>query len=204
MIYKIHTFIAVMLTCTIGHMTENTYKAPPKRRYVVAQGDTQLIHNKKTKAALDMLATNPEIANWARSNALSKISEKLNAQIKEEAWHLSDVLLSEYGVELCPSVASIWISDQLEKRISNTTQWLAGFALFDGDSKANIARAVGIRQQNCTVRFPQLEEVAKAQEKADKTGEDQIISFRNGDIVDELILSPSGNPIRTNDDVDEN
>ena len=178
-----------MQTCMISSMKEdsNTYTDAPARVYTIKPTETQLGHNKKTKEALTLLAKQPKIAEWARVNALASLRNVLEETITQEAWNLSNALLNNYGVQLCPEVASVWICDQLEKHIGATTEWHAGFAYESGDSKANLARAVGIKQQNCMTHFPQLEEIAAAQTKADETGQPQTIVLRG----DEFDVYPS-------------
>ena len=162
-------------------MEKPTYTAPPN--------ETQRGHNAKSKAALEFLESNDEIREWARNHALAELRNLITDQIVKEGHELSDNLLA-YGVQLCPSVSSVWIADQLEKSVGAITEWLAGFAYCDGDSKANLARAVGIRQQSYATHFPQLEEIAAAQDKADETGEPQDITLRG----DPFTVYPNPSP----------
>ena len=160
-------------------MEETTnYADAPKRTYTIQPTETQVGHNKKTKEALTLLASQPEIAEWARTNALAALRNSLEPLITEEAWRLSNALLNNYGLQFCPQVTAVWICDQLEKHLRATTEWRAGAAYAHGDSKANLARAAGIRQQNLPTHFPQLEEIAEAQIRADETNEPQLINLR--------------------------
>lgn len=127
---------------------------------------SQRSHAINNKAALEFLENNPEIREWARTNALADIRNEIQDLITKEAHDLSDQML-QFGVRLCPDIARIWIATELEKNIRGTTEWFAGIALYNGDSKANIARAAGVRANNCEVRFPQLQEINDAIEKND-------------------------------------
>ena len=155
-----------MPDCTIYPMEKPTYTIPP--------GETQRQHNAKIKAALELLNNDEELQEQARIHALTELRNIITKQIIKEGHELSNTLLA-HGVQLCPLTASVWIANQLEQGVGAITEWLAGFAYCDGDSKANLARAVGLRQQSYSTHFPQLEEIAAAQEKADETGEPQNI-----------------------------
>lgn len=144
--------------------------------YTIPPNETQRAHNAKIKQALELLSNNKEIHDWARNKALTELRNIITEQIVKEGHELSNALLA-YGVQLCPLTASVWISNQLEQSVGAITEWLAGFAYCDGDSKANLARAVGIRQQSYTTHFPQLEEIAAAQNKADETNKPQNIQL---------------------------
>lgn len=164
---------------------KNHNTTPPT--YTIPPNETQRSHNAKIKQALELLDSNEEIHNWARNKALTDLRNLITEHIVKEGHELSNALLA-YGVQLCPNTASVWISNQLEQSIDGITEWLAGFAYCDGDSKANLARAVGIRQQSYASHFPQLEEIAAAQNKADATGEKQSILL-HGDLF-EIYPSP--------------
>lgn len=154
-------------------MEKPTYTPPP---------ETQRQRNAKTKAALELLATNKELHELMRNHVLADLKTTITDQIVTEGHELSDALLA-YGVQLDPNVASVWIADQLEKSIGGITEWLAGFAYYTENSKANLARAVGIRQQSYATHFPQMEEIAAAQGRADETGEPQPIIIHGDPFV---------------------
>lgn len=172
-----------MPDCIIYPMEKPTYTIPP--------GETQRQHNAKIKAALELLNSDDEIREQARIHALTDLRNIITEQIIKAGHELSNNLLA-YGVQLCPNTASVWIADQLEKNVSGITEWLAGFAYCDGDSKANLARAVGIRQQSYKTHFPQLEQIAAAQDKADQTGEPQDILI-HGDPFTIYPTTPTNN-----------
>lgn len=140
---------------------------------------SQRSHAINTKAALEFLEDNPEIREWARTNALADIRNEIQDLITKEANDLSDQML-QFGVRLCPEIAKVWIATELEKSIRGTTEWFAGKALYTGDSKANIARAAGVRANNCEIRFPQLQEINDALEK-NETSEKPITLKIRGD-----------------------
>ncbi len=157
--------------------------------YTIPPNETQRVHNAKIKQALELLDGDQELHDWARNKALAELRNSITEQIVKEGHELSNTLLA-YGVQLCPLTASVWISNQLEQSVGAITEWLAGFAYCDGDSKANLARAVGIRQQSYASHFPQLEEIAAAQDKADETNKPQNIQLRG----DPFTVYPNSTP----------
>lgn len=151
-------------------------------KFDIIPDETNREHNTRTKAALELLESNKELCDWAKTHFLAELRNMITNQIVEEGHELSDELM-KYGVRLCPKVAMVWIANELENNVGAITEWLAGFAYWEGDSKANLARAVGIRQQSYATHFRQLEEIAAAQNKADETGQDQTISLRGAPFI---------------------
>lgn len=158
--------------------TPNTANSKPtvKPTYSVPKGESQAAHNSKSKAALELLAEREDIRKWLRNTLITEIKNTIADEIHKKSWTMSNELLS-YGVQLCPSVSAVWLSDQLEKSLGTLTEWLAAFAIYDGDSQANVMRAVELRQQAFKTHFPQIDEIITAQEKADETGEEQTITL---------------------------
>lgn len=143
--------------------TISAYDEAPRPVYKAEQAepeDTVAMHNKRTKAGLDFLSNHPEVESWALSNAFKGINADLDERIHELAAQLSDALFENYGVRVCLKVMTVWVCVQLGSCVKSMTERAAGIAYAEGDSKANIARAAGIRQQNLMTHFPRLEEIS--------------------------------------------
>lgn len=141
----------------------------PKNTYTVPPHSTKLAHNAKSQEALGLLEDNPEISEWLRNNHLADIRNQIEQLLNDAGWEMSEKLM-QFGVQLCPNVASVWLSNHLESSLRALTEFFAGTAISQGDSKATLSKAIGIAPQSFNVRLPQASEIAEAQNRADETG----------------------------------
>lgn len=119
---------------------------------------TGFARNASTKAALDLLNGDKTVGEWAANASTSMALAELEATIRKEAKALTEHLLNDYGEHIPPDMAALWIANQIQERMKTLTETFAQEAYRNENSKANIARAVGIRQQNANIRFPHLED----------------------------------------------
>lgn len=142
----------------------------PEPMYVRKAIEGFLQHNSKTKDALSLLDDNPALALAMRRDLLENIRSAIIEEIGRQSVAMSERML-KYGVHMCPEIAAVWLSDQLEQSAAHITEYYAGIALAGEDSQANIMRACGLRQQSFLTHFPQIENVREAKKTADSTGE---------------------------------
>lgn len=160
---------------------------PKKTVYTVPDGESQIGHNTKTKRALEYLKEHPEVADNLAGHYLTPLKNAIMDHLSQSATELSDTLVANAQEELCPSVARVWLANQLEHEIDQIIEVFAAFAYWDGDSKANLARACGLPQQAYARRFPHIEQLAEAQDRAEETQQTQTVEI-NGRLYD---LQPS-------------
>lgn len=154
-----------------------TTPEPPHAKYTVPSTETKLGHNVKSQEALTFLEQNPEISEWLRTNYLAEVRNEIENILIQAGWDMTNQLM-QFGVQLCPHVSSVWLSNKLESSLRGLTEFLAGYANSQGDSKATLSKAINIAPQSFNIRFPQATEIAKTQDHVEQTGIPETIKLR--------------------------
>jgi hypothetical protein len=104
---------------------------------------------------------------WLSLELLNEISEQLSERADE---------LGEKR-NLNPWLAKLWLMNQLAEMTKTAVHLTAGEAFAHGASFANIARAVNKSTSNIRRDFPQVDDIAAAQEQANSSGKDISITI---------------------------
>lgn len=138
--------------------------------------------NAGTRFALDYRDSHPQ--EWADAvcNQIPDVLEQL-----EDALKTSEAILSEKfkakGITVGEPIIKIALIQELIKRMTGIMECNAGMMLANGITKTNIARALSMRPQNLLARYPDIENLADAQDKANETGEPQEVHLAKTNTV---------------------
>ena len=152
---------------------ENQANPPTLEQIEVKPKPSAWQHNLDAKKTLSRinLKQSAQFREWLIANTVTEIRNSIITQINERADWMEEKLTKTYNAPICHELCAVWIANQLEKAGTKAiTEWLAALAVTGdpADTRANVARAVGISQQNVSSRFPNLSEITEQIQEADE------------------------------------
>lgn len=139
--------------------------------------------NENTKNALAELESNEELRKKYEellTQARLAIMYQLDRATLRYGQMIHAKLENEDSFEIYANVVSMQLAHMMEKAARANTETFAGMALADGFTKATLSKIFGITQPSLTSRYPHLEELADAQDRADETGQTQTVDMGDG------------------------
>lgn len=113
------------------------------------------LRDREDKASMETLG-NPEVRDCLRDRLVAGMRQQVESLIQQEVPVLAATLRESFNLQPHEELLRLWLTNELKDALAGSCQKAAVTAFRAGASKANIARAVGIRQQNVEVRFPVL------------------------------------------------
>lgn len=138
--------------------------------------------NAGTKFALDWRDTHTEEWNGIIAAAVPDLLNKIEDLLAESTAQTAKKFTGK-GLTVYNGIIEIALVQELMKQMIGIMECDAGMMLADGITKANIARAISMRPQNLLERYPDIENLADAQDKADETGEPQTVDIQKTNTV---------------------
>ncbi len=132
--------------------------------------------NAATVAAIEWRKENPEQWNELIGPALAELVNEIGDLIKAHAKSIEEKL-EDQDVEVYSQLISLQLTKGLEKRLDAEVETIGGMLLADGFTKRNIAAFMNTLPGNLKKRYPYMEALADAQDRADETGEDQKVDM---------------------------
>lgn len=117
------------------------------------------LRDREDKASMETLG-NPEVRDCLRDRLVAGMRQQVESLIQQEVPALAVTLQESYNLQPHEELLRLWLTNELKEALGGSCQKAAVTAFGAGASKANIARSVGIRQQNFGTHFPNFDGAA--------------------------------------------